>query len=393
MSIARKKGESVLDWQVRICLNRQLYGLSWEDVRDLFNKETGHKYGESKYRKYFTAFIEGMEYQKDKDVSSNEMLVELKKAKKELEIAKIQFQDQKREYKKYLRHEGRLRHLLQEMIDEFENEMSKKPLDWFNRVESNGSKQAGILLLSDLHNEMVTNNYWNTFNESVFLQRLNQVANECINYRSKHNLDELHIFALGDLIEGVLHRLTRINETENAVRATQRVAEKLSELVAVLANEYPKVTFRSVAGNHDRVSSRKEEEIRTESFHAFIPWYMKSRLSQFKNVEILDNEIDNEIIVADILGNTYFGVHGHLENLGKVVQDLTLMIKKFPIAIFSAHIHKNYEDEIHGIDLIVNGSFAGINDYAKDRRLTSKAHQKFIVVDEEGRKTTEYIRF
>src|SRR5690625_28423 len=140
------------------------------------------------------------------------------------------------------------------------------------------------------------------------------------------------------------------------------------------------------------MSSRKEEEVRIESLHEFVPWYMKSRLREFDNVEIVDNEYDNEIIVADIMGNTYFGVHGHLDNPNNVIQNLTLMIRKFPIAVLSAHLHKNFENEIHSIDVIVNGGFAGTNDYAKDRRLTSKAHQKFLVVDNKGRETTEYIR-
>jgi hypothetical protein len=151
--------------------------------------------------------------------------------------------------------------------------------------------------------------------------------------------------------------------------------------------------FRSVKGNHDRSQSRKEEEIRTESFHEFIPWYMKARLENFENVIFEENQIDDEIIVAEILGHTYFGVHGHLEGLGKVITDLTMMTRKFPTAVFSAHIHKNFENEIHGVDLIVNGGFAGTDDYAKDKRLISKPHQKLLLLDDKGRSDTHYIRF
>lgn len=391
--LKRSPEENLLQYQLRIYRNRELYQLSNQDMADLFNKETGENYGESKYRKFLAAFSKGYEFAIDNNLDTAEAMEELEEAKKDFEIAKLQFQDQRREYRKYLRHEGRLDHLLREMIDEFELEMDKKPLDWYKKVEPKGSKRAGILMLSDLHNEMVTDNHWNTFNEDVFYERLNQVASETIEYKEKHDLDELHIFQIGDLIEGVLHRLTRIKETETATRATQRVAEKLSEMVSVLANEYPKIKFYSVAGNHDRTAARKEEEIRTESFHEFVPWYMKVRLKDFGNVEIVENEYDSEIIVADILGNTYFGVHGHLDNPGQAIQNLTLMVRKFPAAVLMGHFHKNFENEIHSIDVIINGGFAGTNEWAKDKRLTSKAHQKFLVVDEKGRKTTEYIRF
>lgn len=391
--LRKSPDENLLQYQLRLFKNKDTYDLSFQEITNLINEETGQNYGESKYRKYMTPFIDGYDFAIRNNLDIQDAMDELAKERKEFEIAKIQFQDQRREYRKYLRHEGRLKHLLKEMVDEFEIEMDKKPLDWFKRIEPTGSKRAGVLMLSDLHNEMVTDNHWNTFNEDVFYERLNQVVNETIDYKFYHNLDELHIFQLGDLIEGSLHRLTRIKETETATRAIQRVAEKLSEMIATLANTYPSVKFYSVAGNHDRVASRKEEEIRTESFHEFVPWYMEARLKDFDNVEIVKNEYDSEIIVADILNNTYFGVHGHLDNLGQVVQNLTLMIQKFPTAVLSGHIHKNFENEVHSVDIIVNGGFAGTNDYAKDRRLTSKAHQKFLIVDEKGRKSTEYIRF
>lgn len=391
--ISREPNESFTDYQFRLYRNKEANGYTWSDIADILNEEYGYDWGADKYRKYLTVFNDGYEYAIEKSVTSSEEAKKLDEKIKEFEIKKIQFQDQKREYRSYLRHEGRLDNLLSSMISEFEEQMDKKPLQWYNRVSATGSKKAGVLMLSDLHAEMVTDNFWNEFNEDVFNERLSQVITESIEYKDTHDLDSLHIMALGDMIHGVLHRLTRIKETETATQATQRVAEKLSEMVAELANHYPEVYFYSIAGNHDRTASRKDEEIRTETFFSFIPWYMEARLKDIDNTFIVKNEIDSEIIVAEILGNTYFGVHGHLDNLGKVVTDLTMMLKKFPVAVLSAHIHKNFENEIHKVDLIVNGGFAGTDDYAKDRRLTSKAHQKFLIVDEKGRKSTEYIRF
>src|SRR5690606_12206176 len=112
-------------------------------------------------------------------------------------------------------------------------------------------------------------------------------------------------------------------------------------------NEFEFVKVYSARGNHDRVSANKSEEVSTESLNDIVPWFMSERLSKFDNVELVENEVDSEIIVAEILGNTVFAVHGHKDRLGSVVQDLTLMIRKFPKYIFSGHIHKNYENEVH----------------------------------------------
>lgn len=394
VDIKRHLDESLTDYKIRICSNKAILNLTWVQVAEILNKETGQTFGESAYRKWFTQFNEGLEYATENSMTDSEAIQELKEKTKEFEIAKQQYQDQKREYKAYLRHEARLDHLLKTMLDSIKDEINtKKPLGWIEPIENSTSTGALTLLLSDLHKGMITDNHWNTFNNDVFYERLNQVAQEVISYQKLTNAKELHIMQLGDLIEGNLHRLTKIGETETAVEQTQKVSEALSELTSLLSKHFEKVHFHSVKGNHDRVSSRKEEEIKTESFHEFVTWYMKARLEKHENVVFHENEYDSEIIVADICGNTYFGVHGHLDGHGKVIQDLTMMLRKFPTAVFSAHVHKNFENEIHSVDLIVNGGFAGTNNYAKDGRWTSKAHQKLLWLDENGRRATFYIKF
>lgn len=394
MNLNRQSDESLVDYKIRICSNKALLNLTWVQVAEVLNKETGQEFGESAYRKWFQNFNDGLEYATESSLGSNELLEELEQKKKELEIAKIQYQDQKREYKHYLRHEGRLDHLLKTMLDSIKDEMNtKKPLEWVKPILKSDSNGALTLLLSDLHKGMVTDNHWNKYNNEVFYERLNQLTQEVIEYQKVTNTKEIHVFELGDVISGVIHRMTKLSETENAVDSTQKVAEALSELLSVLANSFHTVHYYNVKGNHDRVAARKEEEVKTESFHSFISWYMKVRLEKHENVVFHDNEIDSEIIVANILGNDYFAVHGHLDGLGKVVQDLTMMTRRFPTAVFIGHYHRNYENEIHSVDLIMNGSFGGTDDYAKDARLTSKAHQKLLWIDEKGRKATFYIKF
>ncbi|GAA0347082.1 hypothetical protein GCM10008931_42960 [Oceanobacillus oncorhynchi subsp. oncorhynchi] len=62
----RLENESVKDYKVRICSNKEQYNLSWENVRQILNTELGEKHGESKYRKWWYAFADGLDYQKDK---------------------------------------------------------------------------------------------------------------------------------------------------------------------------------------------------------------------------------------------------------------------------------------------------------------------------------------
>lgn len=394
MNLEKLPQESILDWKYRL-IEDKLTGVindDWQDIVEVL----GLNIHRDTLRKGSIFFLEIKEYfeTKFKDGLSNEQLDEMKALEKELFKLKVQLSDERREIRKYMTREARLDNLLKKLLDEIKDDMNtNKPLQWNKPLLSPTSKGALTLLLSDLHKGMVTDNHWNTYNDDVFYQRLNQLAQEVLEYQKITNTKEIHVFELGDVVSGVIHRLTKLAETENAVKSTQKVAEALSELISVLANNFQTVHYYNVKGNHDRVAARKEEEVKTESFHEFIAWYMKVRLEKFENVVFHDNELDSEIIVAEIMGKNYFAVHGHLDHLANVVQNLTMMTKIFPTAVFLGHYHKNFENEVHGVDVIVNGSFGGVDDYAKDGRMTGKAHQKLLWINENGRKATFYINF
>ena len=79
-----------------------------------------------------------------------------------------------------------------------------------------------------------------------------------------------------------------------------------------------------------------------------------------------------------------------------MISDLSLLTKTFPIAIFSGHIHKDYEDEKHGTDLIVNPPLVTPGEYAKKIRASSKQAQKLTIFEningEANRLTTYRLR-
>lgn len=392
-NLKQMNGESFLDWKYRL-IEDKLTGVAkddWQDIVEVLNLNV-HR---DTLRKGSIFYLEIKEYfeNKFKDGMSNEQLEEMKQLEKELFKLKVQVSDERREIRKYMTHEARLENLLNKLLDSIKEDIyTNKPLQWVKPLPSPTSKGSLLLMLSDLHKGMVTDNHWNKYDNEIFYKRLNQLVVETLEYKELLDVKEIHVFELGDIISGVIHRLTKLSETENAVESTQKVAEALSELVSILANNFEKVHYYNVKGNHDRVAARKEEEVRTESFHSFVMWYMEMRLKDFENIVFHKNEVDSEIITAIIEGNTYYGVHGHLDKVTSVVQNLSLMLGK-PKAILAGHIHKNFENEIHGVDIIVNGSFGGVDDYAKDGRMTGKAHQKLLWLIEKGRKGTFYIEF
>lgn len=62
----RQTGETYYDYFVRIAEHKNELALNWENIADLLNKENGHDFGECTYRKFFSAFQAGRQYESAK---------------------------------------------------------------------------------------------------------------------------------------------------------------------------------------------------------------------------------------------------------------------------------------------------------------------------------------
>lgn len=62
--LVRYNDESDKQYMIRICSNKDIHNLTWNEVKDILNESTGENWGESKYRKWWYAFNEGLEHSK-----------------------------------------------------------------------------------------------------------------------------------------------------------------------------------------------------------------------------------------------------------------------------------------------------------------------------------------
>ena len=76
MGLGRDKDESLLEYQIRICSERVKLDLTWDEVAKILNEELGENYGESKYRKWWYAFNEGMDYVRSLEAEREETVKE-----------------------------------------------------------------------------------------------------------------------------------------------------------------------------------------------------------------------------------------------------------------------------------------------------------------------------
>lgn len=394
MDYKLKSNESLDSYKVRLCKNKDLYDLRWQDLSELWFEETGERKSSDWFRKFWRYYSEGYNDAIKDNPDVSEQIQELEEKTLEFEQMKVRYQDRKRDYFNPNRIEARMKEYMDIAWQEVKKLNETKPLIWSKKDYENDSEKEGLLLISDTHYGLFAQNYWNDFNNDEFVRRMKRLVAKTIEHGKRHHIKTLNVFLLGDLINGLIHQITRITNTTDAVTQTVQVSEIISEVLNELANNFEHVKVYNVRGNHDRVTPNKKDEIAKESFNDFIPEFLKLRLGHIQNIQLMRNEFDDEIIVADILGYKIFGVHGHKDKVKDVNHNLSQMTKTFADYIVMGHTHHHEENEDHGVEIIVNRSFSGVDEYSKDIRRTSKAAQMFIVFDKlEARLASYDIKF
>lgn len=388
LNSTRLQGESLFDYQVRLCESKDDYGLSWNNIAELM----GEGHSPDKYRKWWTAFEQGVQYGTAISVP-DDAIVQIEDKTIQLKMERVRLQDQRREYNALIRNQARSQEIQEQITRALAHIATYKPLEFSGKFSTTSTRE-GLLILSDWHTGLFASNYWNYFDTNEFERRVIRLIDKTIEYSVRNRVGTLHVFSLGDLVNGLIHVSSRILATEDVVKQTMRVAEMLSEVFVYMADKFNSIKFYSCRGNHDRVTPNKSDEIASESFADIATWYMQARLSHVDNIEFVPNTFDDEIIYTEILGLKIFGVHGHRDRPSNVVQNLTLITKIVPDLVVMGHYHHHFEEEIQrGIELIINSSLSGVDTYAKEMRLTSRPAQKFLVFDEdEGKLCTYNIR-
>jgi hypothetical protein len=388
MEYKRKPSESLDEYRIRLCQNKDLYDLRWQDISELWYEETSERKSPDWFRKFYRYFSEGYEYALKVNSPNEEYIKELEEKKIEFEKAKYQYQDQKREYRKLIANQARFEHLRDEIIKAIADIGKSKPLAFTPRPLSPSDKE-GLVLFSDWHFGMEVDNTVNKFNKEVFDKRVKKLVEKTIEYGKQHNIKTLHVAQLGDLLSGNIHISTRVQSNENIIQQVQYVSEVLSEILAAFANEFENVKYYNVIGNHGRAGQKQDVGIK-ENFEYLIPWYIEARLKGFDNIEIVVDE--DGFICANIKGKQIIFVHGNFDRIDNAVTRLPQMLGYIPDFIIGGHIHHHYEKEYGKTTIITNGSLIGVDDYAMQNRFYAKPSQKFMVFNDEDLECTYNIK-
>src|SRR5690625_4787269 len=157
--LQKETSETIKEYKIRLCENKDIYDLSCEDIKDIINSETGDNGGESKYRKWWYHFSEGMEYEKLKKATDQDILDELELKRIEIEEERVKLQSIRVDYNRIRREKSR-KDLMYEMIRDSIETLPVPQMDIkTNSERSNEGKREAVLAFGDVH--------WGLVSESV----------------------------------------------------------------------------------------------------------------------------------------------------------------------------------------------------------------------------------
>ena len=376
----------------RICSMKQENGWTWEYVANILNNALGHNYGESAYRKKVQSFNKIMNGNEKSFFNDDEYLKEIQRQTDELYKAKKQFQDQRREYNKLLASDARAEHLTEKLLEAANNLNSSKFLNNISAISSSAKNEA-VLVLTDWHYGMFTENIWNKYNIDVCIERVNTLSTKAKEYLKMNNISKIHIVLLGDFIHGAIHTSARVASEENTCDQLMDVSEILAEFINGISLCVNEVYVYSTYGNHARTIQNKNDSIHSDNMEKVIPWWIEQRLKSNQKVHVVDNDL-YEFIYFNVLGHDIVAVHGDLERFSKLGVDMhTLFSRKYGIDVeyvFSGDKHHSEYIDSYGIDNVMVSSLCGTDDYANNKRLYANPGQTLCIFNEEDGKICTY---
>lgn len=391
-NLKRLPNETDEQYFYRVCQMKDSLGFTWPQMAEIFNAEFGCNKGDTAYRKRWSAFKTVLDANADKIVGENTYLNEIKAQTDELYKAKRQLYDQRREYNKVLVKDARADHLTERLIEAANIVPLKNYSDIFAFNNSESDEEA-VLCLSDWHYGQVSDNIWNKYNTDICVQRVGTLFEKVYSALSTHNVKNLHVVLLGDLINGSIHTTSRVAAEENTCEQLMHVSELLAHFINAISVRVDKVNIYSTYGNHARTIQNKNDSIHSDNMERVIPWWLKQRLKNNDKVNVVDSEY-YEFIYFDVCGHNVVCTHGDLDkfkDIGSTVN--ALFSKKYGKTIdytFSGDKHHLESFEQFGVESALVGSLCGTDEYANNRRLYSDPMQTLCIFTPEDGKLCSY---
>ena len=354
--------------------------LEWQDVADFRSEYIGdleHRDTVRKGSKLLYEYIDAgwvNEPVETENTSDNAELIKMRKEKIKLSDARV-------EYNRLIRQEARKESYV-DMVKRIICE-NVEPMNIPVHYTLFNSLTDLLCHLTDIHTGIEIHNWKNDFDEDILKKRIEKFTSDILDIRKQHESENCYL-VIGEILSGIIHNSLRLQNNMDLMEQFKYVSELISAMLIRMANHFNHIYVYTTPGNHSRISPKKEEALDGENMDILLPFYLKARMQNVKNITICDNTIEPEIAMFNIRGNNVFAVHGHKDSPSNVVQNFTMMFNIKPDIVLLGHRHTNAMETVYDTKVIQSGCVSGVDPYAMSIRKTNKPEQTVSVIGDNG---------
>lgn len=350
-------------------------------------------YGDESLRRaatVFDLFLTKLVQEGIADISDQDILQNIERQKKQLQLERKKLQTENLEYQNHLRTQARGEMFNDKILDAIEllPQFDMSPV----LIEETNNEKTGVLCIADEHYgskielKSLFGEPVNTYSPEIFKERLKLLAAKVIEDYDKFGYSNLIVFDLGDAVENILRISSLQKLAMGVIDAAIEYAEIISTwLVELQRNLNIPIKYSAVGGNHDiqRLLSSKKD-FPEENLMKVIIEIIRLRLKDYDSITIAPyNECQFENI-QDVQVLVFHGDDakseaeelGFWENYHEVDIDILIM----------GHKHSKSEQTVgYGMygdkEVIHVNSIVGADTYSKKLRRISKAGAEFLVFE------------
>lgn len=353
--------------------------IEWQDIADFrsdYNGESEHRDTIRKGSKLLYEYLDAgwVHEPTSTSISESDEIIRLKKERQKLSDARV-------EYNRQIRQEAR-KESYSEMVKRIICE-NVEPTDLKIQYHTFNSNTDLLVHLTDIHTGIEINTWNNIFNQDILKERIEKFTSEILKIRNLHKSENCYL-VIGEILSGIIHNNLRLQNNMDLMTQFKYVSELISAMLIKIANHFDHIYVYVTPGNHSRISPKKEDALDGENMDVLLPFYLRAKLQNIKNIDICENNIDPEIAMFNIRGNNVFASHGHKDNPASVVQNFTMLFGIKPDIVLLGHRHLNGLTTVYNAKVIESGCCSGTDQYAMSIRKTNRPEQTISVVGQDG---------
>lgn len=383
VNLLENESELSYIWRLGQAKETGLLDMTWPEIACLINKNfrcpnNEPERGESAYRK---RYAEAKKFKSDVFDNGCGRSKEVQDQLMEIQKERVKLSDARVDYNRLIRQEARKESYL-DMIKQIICE-NTSPINIPVHYSMFQSATDLLVHLTDIHCGIEINTWNNTFNQDVLKKRIEKYTSDILDIRGQHGSENAYLI-IGEILSGIIHNNLRLQNNMDMMEQFKYVSELIAGMLSRLANHFNQVHVYTTPGNHSRISPKKENSLDGENMDVLLPFYLKARMQNFKNITIHNNTIEPEIAMFNIRGNNVFAAHGHKDSPANVVQNFTCMFGIKPDIVLLGHRHTNGMTTVSNTKIIESGCVSGNDQYAISIRKINRPEQTVSVIGENG---------